>query len=64
MTPLGSEPGVIEVQPADLGADVESRLRGVQFGTNASYDAYKILAVFYPGLLAALVTAVRPSVPR
>eukprot|EP01031_Cornospumella_fuschlensis_P009846 gene9846-12079_t len=30
-------------------------LRGVQFGTNASYDAYKILAVFYPGLLAALV---------
>jgi hypothetical protein len=30
-------------------------LRGVQLGTNASYDAYKILAVFYPGLLAALV---------
>jgi hypothetical protein len=30
-------------------------LRGVQLGTNASYDAYKVLAVFYPGLLAALV---------
>jgi hypothetical protein len=30
-------------------------LRGVQLGTNASYDAYKILAVFYPGLLAALL---------
>ncbi|MBC7369678.1 MAG: hypothetical protein H7343_23160 [Undibacterium sp.] len=30
-------------------------LRGVWLGTNASYDAYKILAVFYPGLLAALV---------
>jgi hypothetical protein len=29
-------------------------LRGIQDGTNASYDAYKILAVFYPGLLAAL----------
>jgi uncharacterized membrane protein len=30
-------------------------LRGVQLGTNASYDAYKILAVFYPGVLAALL---------
>lgn len=29
--------------------------RGARFGTNASYDAYKLLAVFYPGLLAALV---------
>ncbi len=29
-------------------------LRGVRLGTNASYDAYKILAVFYPGVLAAL----------
>lgn len=29
-------------------------LRGVQLGTNASYDAYKVLAVFYPGVLAAL----------
>jgi len=29
-------------------------LRGVQLGTNASYDAYKLFAVFYPGLLAAL----------
>ncbi|HWA10204.1 MAG TPA: hypothetical protein VG838_12195 [Opitutaceae bacterium] len=28
-------------------------LRGVQLGTNASYDAYKLFAVFYPGLLAA-----------
>lgn len=30
-------------------------LRGLQLGTNASYDAYKVLAVFYPGLLAALM---------
>ena len=29
-------------------------LRGARLGTNASYDAYKILAVFYPGVLAAL----------
>lgn len=28
-------------------------VRGVTRGTNASYDAYKILAVFFPGLLAA-----------
>mgnify|MGYP001553520870 CR=1 FL=1 len=27
--------------------------RGVRLGTNASYDAYKLFAVFYPGLLAA-----------
>ena len=26
--------------------------RGEQLGTNASYDAYKVLAVFYPGVLA------------
>lgn len=30
-------------------------LRGVRLGTNASYDAYKILAVFYPGVLAGLL---------
>lgn len=30
-------------------------VRGQMLGTNASYDAYKILAVFYPGLLPALV---------
>jgi hypothetical protein len=29
-------------------------LRGYRLGTNASYDAYKILAVFYPGLLPAV----------
>jgi hypothetical protein len=29
-------------------------LRGIRLGTNASYDAYKLLSVFYPGLLAAL----------
>ena len=29
-------------------------VRGVKLGTNASYDAYKIMAVFYPGVLAAL----------
>lgn len=28
--------------------------RGMQLGTNASYDAYKVLAVFYPGLLPAI----------
>ncbi|MBS0633204.1 MAG: hypothetical protein JSS11_14935 [Verrucomicrobia bacterium] len=27
--------------------------RGVARGTNASYDAYKLFAVFYPGMLAA-----------
>lgn len=27
--------------------------RGLARGTNASYDAYKLLAVFYPGMLAA-----------
>ncbi|MBP7142896.1 MAG: hypothetical protein KBA71_13385 [Opitutaceae bacterium] len=29
-------------------------LRGRSHGTNASYDAYKLLAVFYPGILMAL----------
>ncbi|HTZ21352.1 MAG TPA: hypothetical protein VMC06_10760 [Opitutaceae bacterium] len=29
-------------------------LRGVQLGTNASYDAYKLFSVFFPGLLVAL----------
>lgn len=28
--------------------------RGARLGTNASYDAYKLFAVFYPGLLPAL----------
>jgi hypothetical protein len=29
--------------------------RGLYLGTNASYDAYKILAVFYPGILASMM---------
>lgn len=29
-------------------------LRGVRLGTNASYDAYKLFSVFYPGILAAM----------
>lgn len=33
--------------------------RGAALGTNASYDAYKLLAVFYPGLLAALAMWLR-----
>ena len=32
--------------------------RGMYLGTNASYDAYKILAVFYPGILAAMLYGV------
>jgi hypothetical protein len=28
--------------------------RGLSLGTNASYDAYKVVAVFYPGILAGL----------
>jgi hypothetical protein len=28
-------------------------IRGARQGTNASYDAYKLFAVFYPGILAA-----------
>jgi hypothetical protein len=38
--------------PAIVGY-VYLNLRGVKLGTNASYDAYKILSVFFPGLLAA-----------
>lgn len=30
------------------------QVRGVRLNTNASYDAYKLLAVFYPEVLAAL----------
>ncbi|ATC64716.1 hypothetical protein CMV30_12520 [Nibricoccus aquaticus] len=30
------------------------QLRGAKLGTNASYDAYKLLAVFYPGILGAM----------
>lgn len=29
-------------------------LRGARLGTNASYDAYKLFSVFYPGLLAGV----------
>jgi hypothetical protein len=29
-------------------------LRGAQLGTNASYDAYKLFSVFFPGVLGAL----------
>jgi hypothetical protein len=29
-------------------------LRGAQLGTNASYDAYKLFSVFFPGLLVAV----------
>jgi len=29
-------------------------IRGEMLGTNASYDAYKLLSVFYPGILCAL----------
>jgi hypothetical protein len=39
-------------------------MRGVQLGTNASYDAYKLFSVFFPGVLAALcywVTLARVS---
>jgi hypothetical protein len=34
--------------------------RGAAKGTNASYDAYKLLAVFYPGLLASFAMWLRP----
>lgn len=36
-------------------------LRGRMLGTNASYDAYKLLSVFYPGILAALCVWLRPG---
>jgi len=39
------------------------QLRGVLLGTNASYDAYKVLAVFYPGLLAGLLYWVTLDAP-
>ncbi|HRE81651.1 MAG TPA: hypothetical protein PLN52_11415 [Opitutaceae bacterium] len=42
-------------------------LKGRAHGTNASYDAYKLFAVFYPGILAALGyvgVVVRTSGPR
>lgn len=29
-------------------------LRGARLGTNASYDAYKLFSVFYPGILVAM----------
>jgi hypothetical protein len=29
-------------------------VRGLTLGTNASYDAYKLFAVFYPGILASI----------
>lgn len=32
------------------------QLRGIRLGTNASYDAYKILAVFFPGVLGAVLS--------
>lgn len=30
------------------------QVRGMKLGSNASYDAYKLLSVFYPGILAAM----------
>lgn len=33
--------------------------RGATFGTNASYDAYKLLAVFFPGVLAVSLAWLR-----
>lgn len=38
--------------------------RGAVLGTNASYDAYKLLAVFFPGILAASVAWLAWPVPR
>jgi hypothetical protein len=37
-----------------LAGYVFLQMRGARFGTNASYDAYKLFAVFYPVLLPAL----------
>ena len=31
MAPLRRQPGVVEIEPADLGADAERRLRGIEF---------------------------------
>lgn len=42
------------------------QLRAVLHGTNASYDAYKLICVFYPGLLAGIaywLTLARSSKP-
>jgi hypothetical protein len=39
-------------------------LRGARLGTNASYDAYKLLSVFYPGVLAALCVWLSPGGDR
>lgn len=37
-----------------LGGYLFLQVRGRVHGTNASYDAYKLMCVFYPGLLAGL----------
>jgi hypothetical protein len=39
-------------------------LRGARLGTLASYDAYKLLAVFHPGLLASLCLWLSPGEGR
>jgi hypothetical protein len=39
-------------------------IRGARLGTNASYDAYKLLAVFYPGVLASLCVWLSPGESR
>lgn len=39
-------------------------LRGARLGTNASYDAFKLLSVFYPGVLAALCVWLGPGGDR
>jgi hypothetical protein len=38
--------------------------RGYRLGTNASYDAYKVIAVFYPGLLAGMCGWLKFSADR
>ncbi len=38
--------------------------RGATHGTNASYDAYKLFAVYYPGSLAAFCLWVGPTATR
>ena len=37
MPPFGGQPGVVEIQPADLGADRERRLDGIQFMGRSRY---------------------------
>ena len=44
-----------------LGAYVALQVRGIVLGTNASYDAYKVFAVFQPVLLPALCWWSRPG---